>query len=51
MVDRGLILARVDLEEQVAFLHPGPGVEGDPGDVSRHPRPHVHRLDGLGDGR
>src|SRR5262249_57281678 len=34
LVDRGLILARVDLEEQVALLHQAPGIAVDLGDVS-----------------
>lgn len=46
-LDLGLERARVDLEQQVAFLHQCAFMEGHAVDVARHPRAQLHRLRGL----
>jgi len=45
--DGGLILARIDLEQQVPGLHERALRERDLRDVARHPRPHLPAAHGL----
>lgn len=46
-LDLGLERARVDLEQQVAFLHQGAFMEGHAVDVARYPRAQLHRFRGF----